>query len=500
MANLNPSTIYTPQGHDGWRYRIELYITGTSGQSATIYYKVIADGSLASGSSWIQTSNMDLYMNGSFLNSKSYEYIAGTPTDGRIMMEGSFTTTSPFTLLFSGGFYTNTSSDCNISQTVYIENLAYTVTFDLSGGYRTGGGELTQYITYGGSAIPPTCSRDGYNFTGWNGDYTNVTSDRTIYAQWSIVTYTISYDANGGWNAPPSQIKNWGQDIQLSGTTPSKSYTVTFDPNGGSVSPTSKTIDCTFQGWNTNSNGSGTWYQPNSVYSANSSVTLYAIYQNNQIGELPTPTRGRCILDVWTLTLNGTDSINSTYIVTSNITIYARWKYEVVLHGNSGKIFVPSTGQSYDTYTEYKQHNISYIIPSYPVTKLDTDSTSGQTFQGYSLDSGATSAQYTIGSNFTSNEPSDLYAIFQTKTFTVTFEDGYTGTAIKTYYDVPYGGSVEPPSEPTRPGYVFMGWMGQYQNISKDSKVLAIWSFIPVWIMVETSEGRKWELYIPKGD
>ena len=85
MANLNPSVIYTPQGHDGWRYRIELSITGTSGQSATIYYRVIADGSLASGSTWIQTSNMDLYVNDSFLNSKAYEYVAGTPTNNRIM-------------------------------------------------------------------------------------------------------------------------------------------------------------------------------------------------------------------------------------------------------------------------------------------------------------------------------------------------------------------------------------------------------------------------------
>ena len=499
MANLNPSVIYTPQGHDGWRYRIELSITGTSGQSATIYYRVIADGSLASGSSWIQTSNMDLHVNGSFLNSKAYEYVAGTLTNNRIMMEGSFTSTSPFTLSFSGGFYSNSSSDCNISQTVYIEGLAYVVTFDLTGGYRTGGGELVQYIEPGGYATPPTCARDGHNFTGWNGDYTNIQSNRTIYAQWEPLVYTISYDANGGINAPGPQTKIYGQNIQLSNIIPEKSFTVTFNPNEGIVSPTSRTVNCIFQGWNTNASGSGTWYQPNDTYTANSSITLYAMYQNQPIGELPNPTRDRCILDTWTITLNGNNAIDSSYIVTANITIYAKWKYEVVLHGNGGTILIPATGEQSSEVVEYKQHNIPYIIPPYPVTKIDGASTSGQTFQGYSLSSNATSTQYPIGSNFNQNTPSDLYAVFETKTFTVTFEDGYSGTIIKEYTNIPYGGSVEPPSEPIRPGYVFMGWMGNYQNIQSDSTVLAIWSFLPVWILSETAEGNKWELYMPKG-
>lgn len=500
MANLNPSVLYTPQGHDGWRYRIELSITGTSGQSATMYYKVIADGSLASGSTWIQTSNMDLYVNSSFLNSKSYEYIVGTPTNNRIMMEGSFTSTSPFTLSFSGGFYTNTSSDCNIAQTVYIEGLVYTVTFDLSGGYRTGGGELTQYITPGGTATPPTCAKDGYNFTGWNGDYTNVQSGRTIYAMWEIITYTISYDANGGINAPGPQTKTYGQDIQLSNVTPSKTYEIIFNPNGGTVSPTLRSITCVFQGWNTNANGSGTWYQPNSTYTANSSITLYAIYQDIAIGELPIAIRDRCILDAWTLTVNGNDTIDTSYVVTGDLTLYARWKYEILLHGNGGKIFIPSNGEVYDSFAEYKQHNIPYVIPSYTVTKLDSTSTSGQIFQGYSLEPEATSARYAIGSNLDQNNPVDLYAIFQTKTFTVTFEDGYSGTVIQKYTDIPYGGSVEPPPEPTRPGYVFMGWMGNYQDVKADSTVVAIWSFIPVWILTESDQGRTWELYMPKED
>ena len=503
MANLNPNMIYTPQGHDGWRYRIELSITGTSGQSATIYYKVLADGSLASGSSWIQTSNMDLYVNDNFLNSKTYEYIAGTPTNNRVMMEGSFTSTSPFTLAFSGGFYSNSSSDCNISQTVYIEGLAYVVTFDLSGGYRTGGGDLVQYIEPGGYATPPTCARDGHNFTGWNGDYTNIQSDRTIYAQWEPLVYTIYYDANGGINAPGPQTKIYGQNIQLSNIIPEKSFTVTFNPNEGIVSPTSKTINCIFQGWNTNASGSGTWYQPNDIYTANSSITLYAIYQNQPLGELPVPTRARCILDSWTLTLNGNDAVDTSYIVTKDVPIYAKWKYEVVLQGNGGRIYVASEPSEnpgdnfFETYTMYKQHNIDFIIPNYPVayTTSDPVEQSARQFIGYSKDAASNSAEYPVESHYIENIPVDLYAIFSIPTYTVTFTDGYKGEILSSILNVPYGGAVTPPPDPVRPGYIFAGWLGNYNYIIADTEIPAIWSFTPIWIM---SKNGNWVKYEPK--
>ncbi len=72
---------------------------------------------------------------------------------------------------------------------------SYTVTFNLNGGIRTGGGELTQIIASGGSATAPTVTRSNYTFIGWDKDFTNITSDLTVTAIWR---YNGSDSTRGG--------------------------------------------------------------------------------------------------------------------------------------------------------------------------------------------------------------------------------------------------------------------------------------------------------------
>ena len=74
----------------------------------------------------------------------------------------------------------------------------YTVTFNLDGGTRTGGGALSQTVAHGGSATAPTVAPPaGYEFSHWEGSYTNVTSDRTITAQYERKSYTVTFDLDG---------------------------------------------------------------------------------------------------------------------------------------------------------------------------------------------------------------------------------------------------------------------------------------------------------------
>ena len=72
--------------------------------------------------------------------------------------------------------------------------------------------------------------------------------------------YTVTYNANGGSGAPAAQVKAHGQAIKLSSTVPSrKGYT--------------------FLGWATSASATSAEYQPGDTYSADSSLTLYAIWE-----------------------------------------------------------------------------------------------------------------------------------------------------------------------------------------------------------------------------
>ena len=81
----------------------------------------------------------------------------------------------------------------------------YTLTLDANGG-AVENGQLS--VTYDDAFVLPTPTRAGYTFLGWYNNGTKVTSgtwkidgDVTLVADWSIITYSISYDMNGGVNA-----------------------------------------------------------------------------------------------------------------------------------------------------------------------------------------------------------------------------------------------------------------------------------------------------------
>lgn len=130
-----------------------------------------------------------------------------------------------------------------------------TVTFNLDGGTRTGGGELTQVIPIGGSATAPSCVRDRCNFVRWDKSLTNIQSSQTITAIWD---YIINYDTSDLYYITlPNQIKHKNQtlvlsDIDLSSENPGHTHT----------------------GWSTSSGGPPV-YSLGSNYTENAPATLY---------------------------------------------------------------------------------------------------------------------------------------------------------------------------------------------------------------------------------
>ena len=163
-----------------------------------------------------------------------------------------------------------------------------------------------------------------------SGTKTSTATSVTVAAKQS---YTISYHANGGGGAPSPQTKWDGASITLSSTKPVRT-------------------GYTFVKWNTKSDGTGTSYNPGATYSADASVTLYAIWQvetypvtydaNGGTGAPASqtktfevdlylhstqPTREGYLFAGWSTSQNGgvVYSVGALYDKNSPLTLYAVW-------------------------------------------------------------------------------------------------------------------------------------------------------------------------------
>ncbi len=76
--------------------------------------------------------------------------------------------------------------------------------------------------------------------------------------------YTVTYNANGGTGAPESQIKTEGTALSLSGTVPTRS-------------------DYAFKGWASSADATTATYQPNSSYTIDSNLNLFAVWEETTI-------------------------------------------------------------------------------------------------------------------------------------------------------------------------------------------------------------------------
>jgi uncharacterized repeat protein (TIGR02543 family) len=77
----------------------------------------------------------------------------------------------------------------------------YTVTFDPGehGAFDPAGAAAVQQVVKGGSATAPTVIPDeGFAFTGWDVDFTNVTKCITVTAQYEPITCAVTFQPNNG--------------------------------------------------------------------------------------------------------------------------------------------------------------------------------------------------------------------------------------------------------------------------------------------------------------
>lgn len=73
----------------------------------------------------------------------------------------------------------------------------HTVTFDIADATVADAALLSQKIVDGEGATAPEMTRDGYVFAGWDQEFSAVTGDMTVTAQWKKL-HTVTFDLDGG--------------------------------------------------------------------------------------------------------------------------------------------------------------------------------------------------------------------------------------------------------------------------------------------------------------
>ena len=336
---------------------------------------------------------------------------------------------------------------------------------------------------------------------GWTNNSVFVWDRNNAVVDYSYppTTFTLSYDANGGSGAPASVS---GSTVTISSApSVSPTYTLSYDANGGAVSPSSTSRNRLFLGWNTDPSGNGTTYQPGDSITLSQDTTLYAKWGDATIGPLPTPTRSNCQFAIWTTTLNGTTSVSASDILNSNRTIYAKWRYGIFLNSNSGTIVQGGTNSS-TSFIVYKEHGATFNFNDYvaysSTSSEDIGDESNKSWLGWSTNPAATSAEYIQSSEYSTDAPLTVYAIYKTITFTVRFyKDSTLTNLLQSNTNVAYGAAITPPSEPSEPGKIFRGWSSSsYTCVTQNLNIFGIWTDTYVWVY--TANG--WIPYEPRED
>jgi uncharacterized repeat protein (TIGR02543 family) len=249
---------------------------------------------------------------------------------------------------YSDGSYFYTPGGADVTLYAVWTDRSYTLTFSANGGY----GSMRSHIATKGTPITlygNAFYRTGYAFAGWSTDpaatkaeytdranFTMGMADVTLYAVWTVLTHTLTFDANGGtgsmssltvaeyssvtlpansftrdgytfvgWSeyssasyasyADGENIATGDTDRTLYAVWTVRTHTLSFDANGGIYSMSSQTMDegtsitlplnmfsrdyHAFAGWSTDPSATKATYEDCANFTMGTAdVTLYAVW------------------------------------------------------------------------------------------------------------------------------------------------------------------------------------------------------------------------------
>jgi uncharacterized repeat protein (TIGR02543 family) len=378
----------------------------------------------------------------------------------------------------------NTSLTYEEAFTITVNDLPnHVITFNNNLG---SGSMSTLSIEQGASAnlTSNSFTKTGNSFASWNttpsgtgssftdaSSYTMGSGDLTLYAQWTVNAYTITFNTNtGDGGSMSTQDINYGASANLT----SNGFTKT---------------GYTFASWNTQADGLGTDISDAASYtmSSASNVTLYAKWTVNAYtitfntntgdgGSMSTQdinygasanltsngfTKTGYIFASWNTQADGlgtdiSDGASYTMSSASNVTLYAKWT------PNPHTITFNADGGSGANTNQAIEYNVSENLDSNPFTKT------GYSFAGWATTSGG-SVAYAEGASYTGTSDATLYAQWTVNAYTITFNTNTGDGGSMSTQDINYGASANLTSNGfTKTGYTFSSWNTQADGLGTD--------------------------------
>jgi len=366
----------------------------------------------------------------------------------------------------------------------------YIITFNS----KCGSTVTLQTVEQGGKVTEPADpNRTGYTFSGWykeSGGTTvwdfakdTVTADMTLFAKWTINTYTVTFDKNGGDTEadPKTKTATYNGNVRTLPTEPTKtgytfaSWNTQIDDSGTGFTATTKVFAniTVYAKWTINT------YTVTFNSKCGSAVTSQTVEQGGKVTEPADPNRTGYTFSGWYKESGCTNPWDfATDTVTVDVTLYAKWTintYTVTFNSKCGSTVTLQTVEQGGKVTEPADPNRT-----------------GYTFSGWYKESGCTTvwdfATDTVTVDVT------LYAKWTINTYTVTFDKngGDTEADPKTK-TATYGGNIVVlPTAPTQSGYIFIGWNTQADDsgtgftaataVTADITVYAKWIFLDYYV------------------
>ncbi|MCH4221337.1 MAG: InlB B-repeat-containing protein, partial [Eggerthellaceae bacterium] len=236
------------------------------------HYAMAVDGTYPTTPTTTETSGtVDALTNATFTPKKATDTgFVGTAYDSTLTTYQDVDQTTASTTV------TNVRGDGSTVVSLYYPRNAYTVTYNANGHGTAPAAQNN--VLYGNTTIAPTAPTVvGYTFGGWYTDNTcsdtsawdftknTVTSDSTLYAKWTPITYTVTFDKNAA---------------KATGTM--NNQTMTYDVAAQLTKNGFTRPGYTFTGWNTETGVSYTDEQSvKNLAAEDTSVALYAQWHEN---------------------------------------------------------------------------------------------------------------------------------------------------------------------------------------------------------------------------